>query len=50
MKKAKKKPTSKTIRDYASEAKALHDSFLLKGFTSDQSFDLVMLILSKSLR
>ena len=35
--------------NYASIARNLMDSFLLKGFATDQAFELVMLVMSKSL-
>ena len=50
MKKAKNKTAKVPQTDYAQIASDLRDSFLRKGFTSDQAFQLALLILFKSLR
>ena len=47
MKYKKVKPAPKSVFNLADEAKSLYNSFLLSGFTTDQAFDLLMLVLSK---
>jgi hypothetical protein len=52
MKKAKSKTpevAQEPEPDFAQRASELRDSFLNQGFTSEQAFQLTMLVLSKSL-
>jgi hypothetical protein len=50
MKKTKTKTPHKRAPNYAQIAKDLRESFLLKGFTTDQAYQLTLLVLSKSLQ